>query len=206
MPPAEVTESEINNQVEMLLNYRATFEDVEGRAVEAEDYITVDLKAVENADNFAVEGRMLIAGSDSNPKEFNEALIGANVDDVKTVTWTDEVEEGEEAETHTVEVTVKGIKVRNTPELTDELVKSDFGFDSIDAMRDAIKIEIEQDKASRLPAEKENRCVSALAERLQLDEMDADYEQSVFEELGQNFLSNLAARGMTLTPGCPLPV
>lgn len=72
----------------MLLNYRATFEDVEGRAVEAEDYVTVDLKAVENADNFAAEGRMLIAGSDSNPKEFNEALIGANVDDVKTVTWT----------------------------------------------------------------------------------------------------------------------
>ena len=203
MPPAEVTESEINNQVEMLLNYRATFEDVEGRAVEAEDYVTVDLKAVENADNFAAEGRMLIAGSDSNPKEFNEALIGANVDDVKTVTWTDEAEEGEEAETHTVEVTVKGIKVRNTPELTDELVKSDFGFDSIDAMRDAIKIEIEQDKASRLPAEKENRCVSALAERLQLDEMDADYEQSVFEELGQNFLSNLAARGMTLDTWLP---
>ena len=203
MPPAEVTESEINNQVEMLLNYRATFEDVEGRAVEADDYVTVDLKAVENADNFAAEGRMLIAGNDSNPKEFNEALIGANVDDVKTVTWTDEVEEGEEAETHTVEVTVKGIKVRNTPELTDELVKSDFGFDSIDAMRDAIKIEIEQDKASRLPAEKENRCVSALAERLQLDEMDADYEQSVFEELGQNFLSNLAARGMTLDTWLP---
>ena len=146
---------------------------------------------------------MLIAGSDSNPAEFNEALIGANVDDVKSVTWTDEAEEGEEAETHTVEVTVKGIKVRNTPELTDELVKSDFGFDSIDAMRDAIKIEIEQDKASRLPAEKENRCVSALAERLQLDEMDADYEQSVFEELGQNFLSNLAARGMTLDTWLP---
>lgn len=30
---------------------------------------------------------------------------------------------GEEAETHSVEVTVKGIKVRNTPELTDELVQ-----------------------------------------------------------------------------------
>lgn len=130
----------------MLLNYRATFEDVEGRAVEADDYVTVDLKAVESADNFAAEGRMLIAGSDSNPAEFNEALIGANVDDVKTVTWTDEVEEGEEAETHTVEVPVKGIKVRNTPSSPTSSSKSDFGFDSIDAMRDAIKIEIEQDK------------------------------------------------------------
>lgn len=44
MPPAEVTESEINNQVEMLLNYRATFEDVEGRCRRGEDYVTVDLK------------------------------------------------------------------------------------------------------------------------------------------------------------------
>lgn len=56
-----------------------------------------------------------------------------------------EVEEGEEAETHTVEVTVKGIKVRNTPELTDELVKSYFGFDSTSHAR-RLKIEIEQDK------------------------------------------------------------
>lgn len=154
MPPAEVTESEINNQVEMLLNYRATFEDVEGRAVEADDYVTVDLKAVENADNFAAEGRMLIAGSDSNPKEFNEALIGANVDDVKSVTWTDEAEEGEEAETHTVEVTVKGIKVRNTPELTDELVKSDFGFDSIELCATPSR---SRSSRTRLPASRPRR-------------------------------------------------
>ena len=32
---------------------------------------------------------------------------------------------------------------------------------------------------------------------------DTDYEQSVFEELGQNFLSNLAARGMTLDTWLP---
>ena len=97
---------------------------------------------------------MLIAGSDSNPKEFNEALIGANVDDVKTVTWTDEVEEGEEAETHTVEVTVKGIKVRNTPELTDELVKSDFGFDSIELCATPSR---SRSSRTRLPASRPRR-------------------------------------------------
>ena len=61
-------------------------------------------------------------------------------------------------------------------ELTDELAKSAFGFDDIAAMRDAVKIEIEQDKASRLPSLKENRAVAALAERLELEEMDADHE------------------------------
>ena len=68
--------------------------------------------------------------------------------------------------------------------LPDGTIEDDYRIaylrEHIEAMRDAIKIEIEQDKASRLPAEKENRCVSALAERLQLDEMDADYEQSVY--------------------------
>ena len=119
-----------------------------------------------------------------------------NVDDIKTISWTPEVEAARGG--RTVEVTVKGIKDRNPPELNDEFVKTDFGFDSIDAMRDAIKIEIEYDKASHLPQLKENRCVAKLAERLQLDEMDEDYEQSVFQELGQNFLQSLSARGMSL--------
>ena len=65
-------------------------------------------------------------------------------------------------------------------------------------MRDAVKLELEADKTSQLPQLKENRAVSKLAERLQLDEMDADYEQSVFQDLGQNFLQSLSSRGMTL--------
>lgn len=109
-----------------------------------------------------------------------------------------EAEGDEEPEEASAEFTVKNIKARVVPELTDELAKSAFGFDDIAAMRDAVKIEIEQDKASRLPSLKENRAVAALAERLELEEMDADYEQSVFQELGQTFLNNLAQRGMSL--------
>ncbi len=194
MPPAEVTEAEIDSQVEMLLGYHATFEDVEGRAVEAKDYVTCDLEDVKGAAQFAGEGRLLAMGGEGMPKEFDEALLGANVDDVKEITW----KPGEDEDECTVKATVKGIKVRKTPELTDEFVKENFGFDDIAAMRDAIKLELDQDKTSKLPALKENRCVAKLAERLQLDEMDEDYEKSVFNELAQNFLQSLAARGMSL--------
>ena len=194
MPPAEVTEAEIDSQVDMLLGYHATFEDVEGRAVEADDYVTADLEDVKGAEQFAGEGRLLAVGNDNLPKEFSEVLLGANVEDVKEVTW----KPGEDEDECTVKVTVKGIKVRKTPELTDEFVKENFGFDDIAAMRDAVKIELEQDKASKLPGLKENRCVAKLAERLELEEMDEDYEKSVFNELAQNFLQNLASRGMSL--------
>ena len=181
MPPAEVTEAEIDQQVDMLMGYHATFEDVE-RAVEGSDYVTVDIKNVKGAEALAGEGRMIAMGSGNLPK-------------TKTISWTPEVEGAEEA---SVEVTVKGVKERKLPELTDEFAKTNFGFDGIDAMRDAVKLEIESDKSSQLPQLKENRAVSKLAERLELDEMDEDYEQSVFQELGQNFLQSLSARGMSL--------
>lgn len=194
MPPAEVTEAEIDQQVDMLMGYHATFEDVEDRAVEADDYVTADLEDVKGAEQFAGEGRLLAMGNDTLPKEFDESLLGAKIGDEKEISW----KPGEDEDECTVKVTVKGIKVRKTPELTDEFAKENFGFDDIAAMRDAIKLELEQDKTAKLPGLKENRAVAKLAERLQLDKMDEDYEKSVFNELGQNFLQNLAQRGMTL--------
>ena len=195
MPPAEVTDAEIDAQINMLLAYQVTFEDVEDRGVEAEDFVPVDIKDVKNAESLAGEGRAVFVGSGSVPEAVEEGLKGMKAGETKEISWTPE---GEDAEEAAVEVTVKSIRARITPELTDELAKETFGFDSVEAMRDAVKLEIEQDKQSRLPGIKESRCVAALAERLELEEMDEDYEQSVFQELGQQFLSNLSARGMSL--------
>ena len=96
MPPAEVTEAEIDQQVDMLMGYHATFEDVE-RAVEGSDYVTVDIKNVKGAEALAGEGRMIAMGSGNLPKEFDEGLLGMNVDETKTISWTPEVEGAEEA-------------------------------------------------------------------------------------------------------------
>lgn len=194
MPPAEVTEGEIDAQVEMLLGYHASFDDAD-RPVAEGDYVTVDIENVKNAEALAGEGRMVVIGSGSLPAAFDEGVTGMAKDETKEISWTPEVEGAEEA---AVKVTVKGIKERTLPELTDELAKEAFGFDDIAAMRDAVKIELDADKTSKLPGIKENRAVAKLAERLDLEKVDEDYEQSVFSELGQNFLQSLAGRGMSL--------
>ncbi|MDO4596210.1 MAG: trigger factor [Coriobacteriaceae bacterium] len=191
MPPAEVTEAEIDQQIDMLMGYHATFEDVD-HAVEADSYVSCDVKNVKGAEQLEGESRLIAMGSGSLPKEFDEGLVGLSAGDAKEISWKDGDDE------YACEVTVKQVKERKLPELNDEFAKTSFGFESVEAMRDAVKIEIENDKNAQLPQLKENRCVSKLAERLQLDEMDEDYEQSVFQELGQNFLQNLSARGMTL--------
>ncbi len=194
MPPAEVTEGEIKSQLDMLMSYHSTFEEVE-RAAEKDDYVTAEVKDVKNAASLAGESRMFVVGSENLPAELNEALAGMAKDETKEISWTPE---GDDAEETTVEVTVKTIKERKTPEMTDEFVKDNFGMDDVAALREAIKSEIEGDKASKLPGLKENRAVAKLAERLELEKVDEDYEQSVFSELGQTFLQNLQSRGMSL--------
>lgn len=194
MPPAEVTEGEIQAQIDMLMSYHATFEDVE-RAAEKDDYITAEVKDVKNAASLAGESRMFVVGSENLPAELNEALAGMSNGDTKEVSWTPE---GEGAEEVSIELTVKNVKERKTPEMTDEFVKDNFGMDDVAALREAVKSEIEGDKASKLPGLKENRAVAKLAERLELEKVDEDYEQSVFSELGQTFLQNLQSRGMSL--------
>lgn len=194
MPPAEVTEGEIDAQIEMLMGYHATFEEVD-RPVQNDDYVTAAVKDIKGATRFAGENRMFVVGSENFPTEVNEGLVGMKKDESKEISWT---LMGEDAEEITIEVTINNVKERKLPELTDEFVKENFGFDTIAAMRDGVKEELEGDKTSKLPGLKENRAVAALSERLELVKVDEDYEQSVFSELGQTFLQNLSSRGMTL--------
>ena len=194
MPPAEVTEGEIDAQIEMLMGYHATFEEVD-RPVQNDDYVTAAVKDIKGATRFAGENRMFVVGSDNFPTEVNEGLVGMKKDESKEISWT---LMGEDAEEITIEVTINNVKERKLPELTDEFVSENFGFDTIAAMRDGVKEELEGDKTSKLPGLKENRAVAALSERLELEKVDEDYEQSVFSELGQTFLQNLSSRGMTL--------
>ena len=194
MPPAEVTEGEIDAQIEMLMGYHATFEEAD-RAVQNDDYVTASVKDVKGATRFAGENRMFVVGSENFPTEVNEGLVGMKKDESKEISWTPM---GDNAEEVTIEVTINNVKERKLPELTDEFVKENFGFDTIAAMRDGVKEELEGAKTSKLPGLKENRAVAALSERLELEKVDEDYEQSVFSELGQTFLQNLSSRGMTL--------
>lgn len=194
MPPAEVTEGEIDAQIEMLMGYHATFGEVD-RPVQNDDYVTAAVKDIKGATRFAGENRMFVVGSENFPTEVNEGLVGMKKDESKEISWT---LMGDNAEEITIEVTINNVKERKLPELTDEFVKENFGFDTIAAMRDGVKEELEGDKTSKLPGLKENRAVAALSERLELEKVDEDYEQSVFSELGQTFLQNLSSRGMTL--------
>ena len=196
MPPAEVTEAEVAEQLETLVNYHATYEDAgDDFAASEGDMLTLDIENVENGEDLAGTDRPFMIGSSTVPAAFNDAIKGMKVGETKDV----EINvEGDEPKTVKVKVTLKSAKKQVVPELDDELAKKGFGYDTVDALKDALKEEIAEDKKAQLPNIKETRVIEKLAESLKLDKLPEDYVKQIFDEIAQDFLGQLQRQGLTL--------
>lgn len=203
LPSEEATEAEIDAQVETFRGYFGKYEDIEGRAVEAGDSVYLKAKGDENVPSVDFENRLYKLGSGSMPEAFDEGLVGMKPGEEKAISFelpqpaAKEGEEAPEAKTATVQVTLNRLVQRVLPEVTDEFAKNNFGFDGVQAMRDAIAKEIGDRKKQSLPQLKENSVTRELAKRLE-GEPTPEYVQTVFQELGQNFLSQLQSAGTNL--------
>ena len=208
MPPAEVTEAEIDEQVETLVGYHSTFEDAEeGHEAAEGDMLAIDVENVENGESLAGTDRPFMIGATSVPADFQNGVKGMKVGETKEISFTIPGDEHTHAdgEVHKTEdkdvkvkVTLKSAKVRKTPELNDELAKKAFGFDTVAEFRDAVKDEVAEDKKAQLPNLKETRVIEAVTKHLTLDEVPEDYQKQVFDEIAQDFLGQLQRQGMTL--------
>ena len=208
MPPAEVTEAEVDEQVEALLNYHATFEDAGDDYAAAEgDMLSLDVENVENGESLAGEDRPFMIGSSVAPAELNDGIKGMKVGETKEISWTVPGEEHthEDGETHKTEdkdvkvkVTLKSAKKHVVPTLDDELAKKAFGFDTVEDFRNAVKDEVAEDKKAQLPNLKETRVIEALTKHLTTEEIPEDYTKQVFDEIAQDFLGQLQRQGTTL--------
>ena len=198
LPSEEATEAEIEQQIETFRGYFGKFEDIEGRAIEAGDTVYLKCKGIENAESVDFENRLYKLGSGQMPEAFDAALVGMNPGEQKEVSFEmPQAEEGAEPVVSKIDVTVNRLVERVLPEVTDEFAKNNFGFNDVQAMRDAIAAEIGEQKKQAIPQLKENRVTGKLAERLEGEPTPA-YTQTIFQELGQNFLNQLQSRGMNL--------
>lgn len=199
MPPDEVTDAEVEAQVKRYMTYHTSYEDVpEGEGAQEGDVVKADIENVEGAEKLAGEDQTLALVDGQVPNEVKQALAGAKVGDVVDLAWT--IEEGDETHEHSykAKATVKGIQRPTTPELDDEFAKKGFGYDTVDEFKKAVRDEIAEDKKANLPNLKEDRVVEAVGEHLQLDEIPSDYQEEVFNELGQEVLGQMQRSGISL--------
>lgn len=200
LPPEEATEAEIDWQINQLLTYQVTYEDVEeDRAAESGDVVSVDIENVEGAGHLAGKNRLLALDGQQVPEQLQEGIVGMKKGEEKAIEWTHtHVHEGEEhSHTFSVKVTLNGIKKAVTPELDDEVAKK-FGFDDVAAFRAAVKEEIEGDKKTTIPNLKEDRVVEAMGKVLKLETVPEAYQNEIFNELASEFLAQLQRQNVSL--------
>ena len=200
MPPEEATEAEIDWQINQLLSYQVTYEDVEeDRAVEPGDVVSVDVENVEGAGHLAGTNRMLALDGQQVPEQLEEGIVGMKKGEEKAIEWTRTHEHEGEEHSHTFSVKVKlnAIKKAVTPELDDEVAKK-YGYDDVASFRDAVKEEIEGDKKTSLPNLKEDRLVEAVGKLLKLETVPEEYQNEIYNELASEFLGRLQSQGASL--------
>lgn len=201
MPSEEVTEEEVDAQIAQLASYYYNFEDVEGRAVEAGDYVSIDLACTANGEpvqGLNSEDRLIELGQAIMPESFEEQIIGMNVGDSKSFDFSVEgVSEYAYLEVEAIhaEVTLKAIRTKINPDITDEFAAT-VGFESVADLRAKFEEAIAKQKAEQLPALKESRCVEALAERVH-GEVPQAYINFTRQDILRDFYNNLQRQGVT---------
>ena len=171
-PVTEVTDKEVDETLQRMAAQNRSFDSAEGRVAESGDRVMVDF--VGTMDGEAFEGGTaqdisVDLGSDTFIPGFEDQLVGVKAGDEKTVTVTFPANygaahlAGKEA---SFAVTVKDVQAPAEAKIDDDLAKQ-FGMESLDAMKDAIREAVKRD----LDAQSRRKVKKAL-----LDALDEKYD------------------------------
>jgi trigger factor len=186
-PAATVEDAAVDETLERLRQRAARFEPVEGRALAAHDWATVDLErrmdgaepgaAAEKHENVTID-----LSAEANPPGFSEQLVGLEAGAQKSFTVHYPADHGvPDLAGRTVEygVTIKAIKQRVVPELDDELAKDLGSFDSLAALRDRVRHDLEHEAAHEADRAVRGELLTEMAKRVPFAVPDALVEQEL---------------------------
>lgn len=170
-PVAEVTEAQVDEALAELAKAQRGFEDKTGAAADG-DAVIVDFTGRIDGEAFdggAAQDAQVIIGSKQFIPGFEEQLVGAKAGDERTlkVTFPDDYPvaslKGKAAEFETKVKAVRGPK-QGEP---DDAWAQGIGFDSLNAVKDALKQRIEADHSAQSRAK---------AKRQLFDKLDATHD------------------------------
>jgi trigger factor len=196
---AEVSDADVDEQLDALRERFATFTDVERAAADG-DAVTLDLSAAD-ADGGPVEGAQAeglpyTIGSGALLDGLDEAIIGLSAGE-STTFGTELV--GGELKGKQVDVTVKltDVKERQLPPLDDELAQTAGDFDTLDDLRADLRERLTRAKRMEQAAEARDSVLTEIVDKLDAPLPDGLVASEV-EERRQATLQQLAMAGLSL--------
>jgi trigger factor len=172
-PAAAVTDEAVERALQQLRERAATLEAVEGRPVAEGDTLVADVERRDpDGETSRHEGVPVELGSSANPPGFDEALLGLEAGASKTfdVHFPESYAVAELAGRQvTYTVQVKEIRRRRLPELDDEFAKDLGDFESLAALGDRVRRDLEAEAEARAERHVRGEVLRQLASRMRFD-------------------------------------
>lgn len=201
--PVEVTDEEIQAEVDKEREANSRTVTVEDRAVQKGDIATIDFEGF--VDGVAFDGGKgenydLEIGSNTFIPGFEDQLVGAEIGkelDVN-VTFPEEYGAKELAGKAAVfKCKVNGIKVKELPEADDEFAQEVSEFDTLDAYKEDIKANLLKKKEEEAKRVKEDAVIEKIIEGAQMEIPEAMVEYQT-QQMLDDFGRRMQSQGLSL--------
>ena len=171
-PTAEVTEAELDEQLERLRDRFAELEPV-GRPARRGDYVVADIRAYVNDQEVpeaSGQGVLYEVGSGQLVPELDQEIEGKRKGEIlKSNAQLPEAFGERAGQEVTFQVLLKEVKAKRLPALDDEFARTASEFDSLDDLRADVKEKLGQLKEGAVQAALRDRALEALIEKIDVD-------------------------------------
>lgn len=203
-PSVEVSEEEYQQELNQLRDSRSTMEPVEeDRPLSDGDFAQISYKGKvegeQDADPIDGDDALVEIGGSSTVEAFTAALRGAKVgQDLKAeVVYPAGYSEPKLAgKTVAYELSVKGIKKRNLPDLNDEFAKEMGGYENVAELEAKVREYLASSKRRAVENETKGKLMAAIAERFSFPVPESLVQEQLDNRLERG-LRALAAQGMS---------
>ena len=199
----EVTEEEIQAEVDKERENNSRIINVDDRAVAQGDIVVLDYEGF--AEGVAFEGgkgenHELTIGSGSFIPGFEEALIGSKIDedvDVNVIFPEEYQEEKLAGKPAVFKCKVHEIKVKELPEADDDFAKDISEFDTLDEYKDNIKKELTEKKEKDAKSARETAAIEKAVENAEMEIPDPMVAEQV-KQMAEDFSRRIQSQGLTI--------
>lgn len=200
----EVTDEEVEEQIQNLLNRKAEYEIKEDEPIVEGDIAVIDFEGFIGDEAFEGgkgEDYPLEIGSGQFIPGFEEQLVGLKAGESKDiqVTFPEEYHAEELAgKDATFKVTVKEVKTKVLPELNDEFAKeADPEVESVEELRNKIKERLAEQKKNDAESTLRDELVEKAAENAEMEIPEAMIHNEIHRMIDE-FAQRLQMQGMSL--------
>lgn len=200
---AEVTEEDVETEINKMQEQNARMVTVEDRPVSDKDSILLNFCGSVDGVEFEggkAENYSLVVGSNTFIPGFEEQLIGMNAGDSKDVVVTfpedyhSEDLKGKEA---VFAVEINEIKETQLPHIDDEFVKDTTEFETLEELKNDIRAKAAENKKKSAEDAMKNEVVEKLAENIEVEIPEVMVKNEV-DNMLKDFENNLRYQGMDL--------